>query len=78
MKDFAFLATYGMEFEAKFIESKLADIGIPTFLKRQDGYPRIPSDRVDIFVNPEDFERAKALIEPSDDALTEDSDTSGS
>jgi hypothetical protein len=78
MQGYIFLATFSTQFEAKLIESKLSERGIPTFLKRLDGYPQLPSDRIDIFVNPEDFDRAKALITSGEDALTSDTDTSSS
>ena len=78
MKNFALVATFTTEFEAKLVEMKLAESGIPSFLQAPDVYPPMDFRRgIKIFVNPEDLERATAILKEDGSDLQEDSDTSG-
>ncbi len=76
MTNLTLLATYQTEFEAELVHTKLEREGIEAMLEAQERSNMIPSldyaGGYHIYVEPEDFERAKAIIESPDDDLTDE------
>jgi H2-forming N5,N10-methylenetetrahydromethanopterin dehydrogenase-like enzyme len=78
MKDLELLATYPTEFEAELVRNKLGARGIEAMLEAQDRSNMIPSldyaNGFHLYVELEDLELAKTIIEDEDDDLMEDED----
>ena len=76
MKNLKLLATYPTEFEAEFVRTKLENDGIEAMLEAQDRSNVIPSvdyaNGFHVYVEPEDYDRAKKLVETTDDDLTDE------
>ena len=79
MKDYKLLETYQTEFEAELVQTKLDRLGISAMLQAEDRSNVLPSidysNGYHVYVNPEDYDRAIALISSSSDALGDDMDT---
>jgi len=79
MKDLTLLSTYPTEFEAELVRSKLEGEGIEAMLEAQDRSNVIPSvdyaNGFHLYVAPADFDRARGIVETTDDDLTDDMDT---
>jgi Putative prokaryotic signal transducing protein len=76
MKNLKLLSTYQTEFEAELVRTKLEAQGIEAMIESQDRANVLPSldyaGGVHLYVEPEDLERAKAIINSSDDDLMDD------
>ncbi len=76
MKDLELLATYPTEFEAELVRSKLGARGIEAMLEAQDRSNVLPmidfSNGFHLYVELEDLERAKSIINDENDDLMED------
>jgi hypothetical protein len=76
MKDLELLATYPTEFEAELVRHKLEARGIEAMLEAQDRSNVIPSidyaNGFHLYVELEDLERAKSIVENENDDLMED------
>jgi len=63
MKDFTLVASFATEFEAKLVEMKLAEVGIPVLFQPSGANPSLViRDGIKVYVNPEDFERASPIV----------------
>ena len=76
MKDLELLSTYPTEFEAELVRNKLEEQGIEAMLEAQDRSNALPSldyaSGFHIYVEPEDLDRARSIIENEDDDLLDD------
>ena len=76
MKNLKLLSTYQTEFEAELVRTKLEREGIEAMIEAQDRSNVIPaidfSNGFHLYVEPEDLDRARALINTTDDDLPED------
>jgi hypothetical protein len=76
MKNLKLLSTYQTEFEAELVRTKLEDEGIEAMIESQDRANVIPSldyaGGVHLYVEPEDLERAKEIINNTSDDLMDD------
>jgi hypothetical protein len=76
MKDLILLSTYPTEFEAELVVSKLEAEGIEAMLEAQDRSNMLPSvdyaNGFHVYVEPEDFDRATAIVESTEDDLADD------
>ena len=76
MKDFSLLATYQTEFEAELVRAKLEREGIEAMIEAQDRSNVIPSidfsNGFHIYVEPNDFAQAEAIVNNTEDDLTDD------
>jgi hypothetical protein len=76
MTNLKLLSTYPTEFEVELVRSKLEREGIEAMVEAQDRSNVIPSldyaNGFHLYVEPEDFDRATAIIESPDDDLTDD------
>jgi hypothetical protein len=81
MKNLKLLNSFATEFEAQLVQTKLEEQGIETMIQAEDRANVLPSldysNGVSLYVEPEDYDRAIALITTTDDDLTDDMDTSG-
>jgi hypothetical protein len=81
MTNLKLLHTYQTEFEVQLVLSKLETEGIEAMIQAEDRSNMLPSldyaNGYALYVEPEDFERAMAIISTTDDDLTDDMDTSG-
>lgn len=79
MTNLKLLSTYQTEFEAELVRNKLEREGIEAMLEAQDRSNVIPSidysNGFHLYVEPEDLERAKAVINNTEDDLTDDMET---
>ncbi|MDP4199596.1 MAG: DUF2007 domain-containing protein [Bacteroidota bacterium] len=79
MKNLTLLATYQTEFEAELVRTKLEREGIEAMIEAQDRSNVMPSldyaGGVHVYVEPEDFDRAKSILEDTTDDLTDEMDT---
>jgi ribonucleotide reductase beta subunit family protein with ferritin-like domain len=80
MKNFKLLDTYQTEFEAQLVRTKLEREGIEAMLEAQDRSNVIPSldysNGFNVYVEPEDLERALQIIHNTEDDLTDDMEIS--
>lgn len=78
MTNLKLLSTYPTEFEAELVRGKLEREGIEAMVEAQDRSNVIPSldyaNGFHIYVEPEDFDRALAIVETPDDDLVEGED----
>ncbi|HEY3876945.1 MAG TPA: DUF2007 domain-containing protein [Candidatus Kapabacteria bacterium] len=76
MKNLKLLSTYQTEFEAELVRTKLEREGIEAMIEAQDRSNVIPSldysNGFHVYVRPEDFAEAEALVNDPDDALEDD------
>ncbi|HET6400350.1 MAG TPA: DUF2007 domain-containing protein [Candidatus Kapabacteria bacterium] len=76
MTNLKLLSTYQTEFEAELVRGKLEREGIEAMIESQDRSNMIPSldyaGGVHLYVEPEDLERAKEIINSPDDDLMDD------
>lgn len=76
MKNLNLLSTYQTEFEAELVRGKLEREGIEAMTEAQDRSNVIPSldysNGYHLYVEPEDLERARAIINSTEDDLTEE------
>ena len=76
MKNLKLLSTYPTEFEAELVRTKLEGEGIEAMLEAQDRSNVIPSvdyaNGFHVYVEPEDYDRAKQIVETTDDDLTDE------
>ena len=76
MKNLKLLSTYQTEFEAELVRGKLEREGIEAMIESQDRANVLPSldyaGGVHLYVEPEDLERAQAIINSTDDDLMDD------
>jgi hypothetical protein len=80
MNDLELLSTYQNEFEAELVRNKLLAQGIEAMLEAQDRSNALPSldyaSGFHLYVEPEDLDRAQAIIEENDedDLMDDDED----
>jgi hypothetical protein len=76
MKHLKLLSTYQTEFEAELVRGKLEREGIEAMIESQDRANVLPSldyaGGVHLYVEPEDLERAKEIVNSTEDDLTDD------
>ncbi len=76
MNNLKLLSTYQTEFEAELVRGKLEREGIEAMIEAQDRSNILPSldyaGGVHLYVEPEDLERAKVIVESTDDDLTDE------
>ena len=76
MKNLTLLSTYPTEFEAELVRSKLEAEGIEAMLEAQDRSNVIPSvdyaNGFHLYVEPADYDRARAIVESTEDDLSDD------
>ena len=76
MKNLKLLSTYQTEFEAELVRTKLEGEGIEAMVEAQDRSNVIPSidysNGFHLYVEPEDLDRARQIIEATDDDLADD------
>ena len=76
MKNLKLLSTYQTEFEAELVRGKLEREGIEAMLEAQDRSNVLPSldysNGYHVYVEPEDLDRAKEIINNTEDDLTDD------
>jgi len=76
MENLRLLKTFATQFEAELVKAKLERNGIETMLQGQDLANVLPSldyaEGIHLFVEPEDFDTALALVDSPDDDLSED------
>lgn len=76
MAELVHLVSVPTEFEADLIKQKLAETGIETFIKSEGAEHVYPSvdfvSGIDLYVLPEDFEKASWLVTNTEDDLTDD------
>ena len=76
MKDLTLLSTYPTEFEAELVRSKLEAEGIEAMLEAQDRSQMLPSvdyaSGYHLYVEPADYDHAKAIVDTPDDDLADD------
>jgi hypothetical protein len=81
MQNLQLLNSYPTEFEAEFVRAKLEREGIEAMLQAEDRSNMLPSldysNGFNLYVEPEDFDRAQTLITTASDDLSEDMDTTG-
>ncbi len=81
MKNLKLLSTYQTEFEAELVRAKLEREGIEAMVEAQDRSNVLPSvdyaNGFHLYVEPEDYDRAKAIVDSTEDDLTDDMETEG-
>jgi hypothetical protein len=81
MADLVQLVSVPTEFEADLIKQKLAEAGIESFRKSEGPEHVYPSvdyvTGIDLFVLPEDFEKASWLVTNTEDDLQDDMEVGG-
>ncbi len=79
MKNLKLLSTYPTEFEAELVRTKLEREGIEAMIEAQDRSNVLPSvdyaNGIHLYVEPEDYDQAKAIIDSPADDLTDDMET---
>jgi len=80
MEHYKLLNSYQTEFEAELIRGKLLREGIQSFIQAEDLANVLPSldysNGINVYVEPEDYDRAKQILDTTEDDLTDDMDTS--
>ena len=76
MKNLKLLSTYQTEFEAELVRGKLEREGLEAMVEAQDRSNVIPSldysNGFHVYVEPEDYQRAKEIIDTPNDDLTDE------
>ena len=79
MKNLKLLSTYQTEFEAELVRTKLEREGVEAMVEAQDRSNVIPSidfsNGFHIYVRPEDYDRAEAIVNNTEDDLTDEMET---
>jgi len=81
MAELLHLVSASTEFEADLIAQKLSETGIETFRKSEGAEHVYPSvdyvSGIDLYVLPEDFEKASWLVTNTEDDLDDDMEVGG-